>query len=115
MRLGELPDSELVARQIATTPRWLVAHRDYLRRLPKGRRAPRIPEDLLQHNCMGIGFSPTWLFEEELAGGAVQHLLPDWESAASPIHLVTPPERRQSAKVRAFAEHAARTLGSERQ
>lgn len=166
VRLGELPDSGLVARQIATTPRWLVAHRDYLRRLPKGRRAPRVPEDLLQHNCivytevpwrsvwkftagpgaaepigssravrvqgnlqtnssevirssvlagMGIGFSPTWLFEEELAGGAVQHLLPDWESAAIPIHLVTPPERRQSAKVRAFAQHAARTLGSERQ
>jgi len=163
VRLGELPDSGLVARQIATTPRWLVAHRDYVRHLPKGRKAPRTPEDLLHHNCivytevpwrrvwkftagpgaveptgsvrtvqvqgnlqtnssevirssvlagMGIGFSPTWLFEEELASGAVQHLLPEWESATIPIHLVSPPERRESAKVRAFAEHVARTLGS---
>src|SRR6185437_8460538 len=161
VRLGELPDSGLVARQIATTPRWLVAHRDYVRHLPKGRKAPRTPEDLLHHNCivytevpwrrvwkftagpgaveptgsvrtvqvqgnlqtnssevirssvlagMGIGFSPTWLFEEELASGAVQHLLPDWESAEIPIHLVSPPERRQSAKVRAFAEHVTLAL-----
>lgn len=165
VRLGDLPDSGLVARQIATTPRWLVAHRDYLRRLPKGRKAPRTPEDLLLHNCivytevpwrrawkftagagaaepigsartvrvqgnlqtnssevirssvlagMGIGFSPTWLFEEELASGAVQHLLPDWEAAVIPIHLVSPPERRGSAKVRAFAEHVAQALASAR-
>lgn len=165
VRLGELPGSGLVARQIAATPRWLVAHRGYLRGLPKGRRAPRIPEDLLHHNCivytevpwrrvwkftagpgaaepigstravqvqgnlqtnssevirasvlagMGIGFSPTWLFAEELASGAVQRLLPDWESAAIPIHLVTPPERRQSAKVKAFAEHVAQAHGSGR-
>jgi len=148
VRLGELPDSGLVARRIATTPRWLVAHREYLRRLPKGRKMPRVPEDLLHHNCivytevpwrsvwkftagpgapepvgsarsvrvqgnlqtnssevirasvlagMGIGFSPTWLFEDELASGAVQRLLPDWDSAEIPIHLVSPPERRQSA------------------
>lgn len=163
VRLGELADSSLVARRIATTPRWLVAHRDYLRRLPKGRKTPRAPEDLLQHNCivytevpwrsfwkftagpgapepigsvrtvqvqgnlqtnssevirgavlagMGIGFSPNWLFEDELASGEVQHLLPDWESAGIPIHLVSPTERRQSAKVRAFAEHLAQALGS---
>lgn len=161
VRLGDLPDSGLVARQVATTPRWLIAHRDYLRRLPQGRRAPRNPEDLLHHNCivytevpwrrvwkftagpgaaepigstravqvggnlqtnssevirasvlagMGIGFSPTWLFEEELASGVAQHLLPDWNSAVIPVHLVTPPERRQSAKVRAFADHVAQAL-----
>ncbi len=161
VRLGELPDSGLVARRVATTPRWLIAHRDYLRRLPKGMRVPRSPGDLLQHNCivytelqwrgawkftagpgaaepvgsvrtvrvqgnfqtnssevirasvlagMGIAFSPHWLFEEELASGAVLHLLPDWEAAAIPIHLVSPPERRQSAKVRAFAEHIAQAL-----
>jgi DNA-binding transcriptional LysR family regulator len=161
VRLGELADSSLVARRIATAPRWLVAHRDYLRRLPKGRKVPRIPEDLLHHNCivytelpwrsawtftagpgaaeppgsvrtvrvqgnfqtnssevirasvlagMGIAFSPNWLFEEELARGVVQHLMPDWEAAGIPIHLVSPAERRQSAKVKAFAEHVAQAL-----
>ena len=52
VRLGELTDSSLVARRIGTTRRWVVAHRDYLRRLPKGRKPPRTPEDLLQHNCL---------------------------------------------------------------
>lgn len=161
VRLGDLPDSRLVARRIATVPRWVVAHRDYLRRLRWN--VPRSPKDLLYHNCivytevprrdiweltagpgasersasahavrvqgnlqtnsteairsavlagMGVGFSPTWLFEEELARGAVQQLLPGWEAARIPIHLVSPPERSQSAKVRAFAEHVARALAS---
>jgi DNA-binding transcriptional LysR family regulator len=165
VRLGDLPDSSLMARRIATSPRWLIAHRDYLRRLSKG-KTPRAPEDLLGHNCivytevpwrsawtftagpgapepvgsartvrvqgnlqtnssevirssvlagMGIGFSPTWLFDDELASGAVQRLLPDWEAAAIPIHLVSPPERRESAKVRAFAEHVAQALVPARQ
>jgi DNA-binding transcriptional LysR family regulator len=60
---------------------------------------------------MGIGYSPTWLFDEELASGEVQHLLPDWEAAAIPIHLVSPRERRHSAKVNAFAEYVAQAMG----
>jgi DNA-binding transcriptional LysR family regulator len=158
VRLGELPDSSLTARRIGTTRRWLIAHRSYLRKLPKGKQAPRVPEDLAQHNClvytelpwrsswtfaagpgasdpigttrsvrvegnlqtnssevirasvlggMGISYSPTWLFEEELASGEVQRLLPDWEASPIPIHLVSPRERRHSAKVKAFAEHVA--------
>ena len=56
---------------------------------------------------MGIGYSPTWLFEDEVASGELQVLLPDWPAPALPIHLVSPPQRRQSAKVRAFAMHMA--------
>jgi DNA-binding transcriptional LysR family regulator len=162
VRLGEMSDSSLIARRIGTMRRWLVVHRNYLRRLPKGKKAPRTPEDLLQHNClvytevlwrnswtftagpgapepvgatrvvrvegnlqtnssevirasvlagMGIGYSPTWLFDEELASGEVQQLLPDWEAAAIPIHLVSPRERRHSAKVKAFAEYVAKAMG----
>jgi DNA-binding transcriptional LysR family regulator len=161
VRLGDLSDSSLIARRIGTTRRWLVAHRDYLRRLPKGKKAPRAPEDLVHHNClvytevpwrnswtftagvgvpepvgttrvvrvdgnlqtnssevmrasvlagMGIGYSPTWLFDPELASGEVQHLLPDWEAPVIPIHLVSPRERRHSAKVKAFAEYVTRAL-----
>ena len=161
VRLGELQDSGLLARRIGTSPRWLVAHRNYLRRLPNGSKAPRTPDDLARHNCivytelpwrnawtltagpgapepigsarvvrvegnlqtnsseviraatlagMGIGFAPTWLFEAELAHGDVQRLLPDWEAAAIPIHLVSPRERRDSAKVKAFAEHVAKAM-----
>lgn len=54
---------------------------------------------------MGIGYSPTWLFEDELASGELQVLLPQWPAPPLPIHLVSPPQRRESAKVRAFAQH----------
>lgn len=56
---------------------------------------------------MGIGYSPTWLFEDEVANGELQVLLPNWPAPSLPIHLVCPPQRRQSAKVRVFALHMA--------
>jgi DNA-binding transcriptional LysR family regulator len=156
VRIGELADSTLVARRIGTTKRVLIAHRKYLRTLPKGLKPARLPEDLLQLNCivytelatqnawtftagpgapvaagtvvtvraqgnlqtnssevvraavlsgMGIGFSPTWLFEDEMAQGDLQVLMPDWPAHPMPVHLVSPSQRRQSAKVRAFADH----------
>jgi DNA-binding transcriptional LysR family regulator len=54
---------------------------------------------------MGIGFSPTWLFEQEMAQGELQVLLPHWPAPSMPVHLISPSQRRQSAKVRAFADH----------
>ncbi|HEX7814042.1 LysR family transcriptional regulator [Dyella sp.] len=160
VRIGELADSRLVARQVGTSRRGLIAHRTYLRKLPKGIKPPRTPEDLAQHNCivytgssmrnawrlqagagaaepegtgrsvkvegnlqtdssevvrasvlagMGICYTPSWLFDDELASGEVVRLLPDW-SVLSPVHLVTPQERRHSAKVRAFGDHVAASL-----
>lgn len=162
VRIGELGDSSLVARRVGTTQRAVVAAREYLLRLPKGRPLPRVPADLLQHNCivytelatrnawafaagsstateagamqvvrvegnlqtnssevarasvlagMGIGYSPRWLFDAELASGQVQALLPDWPAPDLPIHLVSPAQRRHSAKVRAFGDAVARALG----
>lgn len=160
VRIGELADSSLVARRIGTTQRVLIASRGYLRSLPKGLKAPKVPQDLERHNCivyselatqnawtftagpgaaakegtqvtvraqgnlqtnssevirasvltgMGIGYSPTWLFEDELATGALQVLLPYWPAPSLPIHLVSPPQRRSSAKVQAFAAHLAQS------
>jgi DNA-binding transcriptional LysR family regulator len=57
---------------------------------------------------MGIGYSPTWLFEEEIASGQLLVLLPEWPAPPLPIHLVSPPQRSQSAKVHAFGAHLAR-------
>lgn len=158
VRIGELADSSLVTRRIGTTQRVLLASRRYLSSLPEGLHAPRLPQELLQHNCivyselatqnawtftagpgapaaegsqvtihaqgnlqtnsseairasvlsgMGIGYSPTWLFEDEMASGELQVLLTDWPTPSLPIHLVSPPQRRQSAKVQAFALHVA--------
>lgn len=58
---------------------------------------------------MGIGLSPTWLFEDEIARGELQVLLPDWPAPSMPVHLISPRQRRQSAKVKAFADHLATT------
>lgn len=161
VRIGELPDSSLVARRVGTTRRMLLAHRDYLRSQPREARVLVRPEDLSHHNClvytelasrnawsftagpgasepigttcvvrvegnlqtnssevmrasilsgMGIGYSPTWLLDAEIAQGEVQRLLPDWEALPLPIHLVSPPERRHSAKVKAFAEHVGKEM-----
>ncbi len=60
---------------------------------------------------MGIGFAPTWLFEDEMSRGDLEVLLPDWPAPSMPVHVVSPSQRRQSAKVRAFAEHLATASG----
>lgn len=54
---------------------------------------------------VGIGFSPTWLFEDEMGKGDLQVLLPDWPTPPLPVHLVSASQRRQSAKVKAFTDH----------
>lgn len=46
-----------------------------------------------------------WLFDQELASGEVQQLLPDWAPPTIPIQVVSPRERRHSAKVQASVEH----------
>jgi DNA-binding transcriptional LysR family regulator len=53
----------------------------------------------------GIAYAPLWLFEDALADGRVRMLLPDWQSPSVPIHLVTPPHRQESAKVRALMDY----------
>lgn len=59
---------------------------------------------------MGIGYSPTWLFDDLLASGEVQVLMADWSTRPLPVHLVSPTERRHSAKVRAFGEYMANAV-----
>jgi DNA-binding transcriptional LysR family regulator len=54
---------------------------------------------------MGIVNAPTWLFEDQMDNGELQTLLPEWPAAPLPVHLVSPVQRRNSAKVKAFAEH----------
>ena len=156
VRIGELADSSLIARRVGTMKRSLIASRRYARALPAGQQMPRVPDDLLQHNCivytelatqnawtftagpganvavgtsvtvraqgslqtnssevvraavlsgMGIGYSPSWLFEDQMGEGELQVLLPDWPAAPLPVNLVSPAQRRNSAKVKAFAAH----------
>ena len=150
IRIGDLPDSGLVARRIGVSERVLVAHRSYFERWPGG--APRLehPRDLTAHNCivytegatqnaweflgpsgeieqvrvggnlqtnsseairaaalsgLGVCHAPSWLLADELAGGAVMRLLPDWRGRPSPIHAVFPSHRQHVAKIDAFVSH----------
>ncbi len=59
---------------------------------------------------MGIAHAPEWLIDREIASGEMVHLLPEWQSKPLPIHLVTPPQRRHLAKVKAFADHVEQVL-----
>jgi DNA-binding transcriptional LysR family regulator len=59
---------------------------------------------------VGIAYAPTWLFQDLIDSGEVQVLLPAWQTSPLPLHLVSPPERRHAAKVRAFSDHLAAAL-----
>lgn len=48
IRMGELPDSNLIARQLALIPRHLYASPEYLKVSGK----PSVPADLAQHECL---------------------------------------------------------------
>ncbi len=155
IRIGDLPDSSLLAKKVGITHRCLVASHDYLTSVKKTIGIPRTPADLVKHQCvvytelqrrniwefnardgttegvrvsgnfqsnssiaiyeaglkgMGICYSPTWLFEEEIKSGEIKVLLGDWSMRPLPIHAVYPPQRKHSAKVKAFVEHLSRHL-----
>jgi DNA-binding transcriptional LysR family regulator len=59
---------------------------------------------------LGVTLSPNFLFADALARGDVLRLLPGWFAVPLPIHLLTTPERRGAAKVKAFIEHVAAAL-----
>ena len=56
-------------------------------------------------NGLGVSLSPLWLFRQDLIDGRVVELLKSYSPVALPIHTVTPPDRRQSARVRAFIDY----------
>jgi DNA-binding transcriptional LysR family regulator len=64
IRSGPLPDSGLMARRLGDSGRSIIASPAYLAR----RGTPRVPEDLLQHNCVGFNFrraEPLWPFRRD--------------------------------------------------
>ncbi|PXA92386.1 LysR family transcriptional regulator [Nostoc sp. 3335mG] len=61
IRIGPLLDSPLMARRLAESTRTVVASPAYLAR----HGVPQVPEDLLDHNCLGFNFrraEPRWAF-----------------------------------------------------
>jgi DNA-binding transcriptional LysR family regulator len=74
VRIGELPDSSLVALRVGRTRRVVCASPAYL----AARGTPRTPEDLVGHDCISYpGFSPpdAWTFVRDKA------------TVAAPVHM----------------------------
>lgn len=64
IRFGLLADSGLMARKLGETGRVVVASPDYLVR----RGMPKVPEDLLTHDCLNFNFrraEPVWPFRRD--------------------------------------------------
>lgn len=59
---------------------------------------------------LGIALSPLWLFYDDLKAGRVVAVLQDYTPLSLPIHAVSAPNRRQSARVRAFVDYMADAL-----
>jgi DNA-binding transcriptional LysR family regulator len=59
---------------------------------------------------LGIALSPVWLFSEDLIAGRVVAILQDYNTLSLPIHAVSPANRRQSARVKAFVDFMAQAL-----
>ncbi|TWC20024.1 MULTISPECIES: LysR family transcriptional regulator [unclassified Pseudomonas] len=59
---------------------------------------------------LGIALSPVWLFSEDLNAGRVTAILQDYTAQSLPIHAVSPANRRQSARVKAFVDYMSQAL-----
>lgn len=62
--LGDLPDSDLIARKLSTTNRLLCCAPSYIER----RGLPEKPSDLLHHDCLiyvAPTYKPTWVFSKD--------------------------------------------------
>ncbi|MEX5582965.1 LysR family transcriptional regulator [Pseudomonas lurida] len=59
---------------------------------------------------LGIALSPLWLFYDDLKAGRVVALLQDYTAQSLPIQAVAAPNRRQSARVKAFVDYMADAL-----
>jgi len=59
IRMGELSDSGLIARQLARVPRYLYASPGYLKQAGE----PREPADLSQHQCLSMPRAGAWTLQ----------------------------------------------------
>jgi DNA-binding transcriptional LysR family regulator len=75
IRVGELPDSGLIARPLRPSPRVACASPAYLAR----HGTPQVPADLVQHNCLALLFATgperVWCFPRPDGKGAERVLV----------------------------------------
>lgn len=57
---------------------------------------------------LGIAVNARWLFEDAIAAGQLEHVLPDHEPVRMPIHIVLPPGRYVPARTRSLVDFLSR-------
>lgn len=62
---------------------------------------------------LGIGRSACFMASAHVAERRLQRLLPDWDAGTLPVHVVYPPNRHVSAKLRVFIDWAAALIARE--
>lgn len=60
---------------------------------------------------LGIIMQPEVLLAEDLRVGRLQRVLPDYEAASRPMHVVYLPDRRLTPKLRSFIDFVAQRFG----
>lgn len=65
-------------------------------------------------NGLGIVQAPAFMVREALAEGKLVRMLPDWQRTPLPLHIVYPPNRHLSNKVRVFVDWLAKLLVTSR-
>ena len=110
----------IVYTELATGNEWRFVASDGARVKAGSTRAVRVGGNLRSNSSevaraavmagLGIGYSPDWLFANELQSGEILPLLPEWSAPEVPMHFVSAPNRRRPAKVEAFATLVAEEL-----
>lgn len=72
--------------------------------------AEYLRESVLSH--MGMGHSPRWLYERDLASGRLIEVLQDYVPSPCPISALSPAGRRQTRKAQVFTEFLAEKFRS---
>ena len=58
----------------------------------------------------GIALLPLHMCREDVRGGALVRVLPEWDGRTDPVHIIYLRQKFVPAKVRAFVDHAAHSL-----
>jgi DNA-binding transcriptional LysR family regulator len=61
---------------------------------------------------LGIGQLPTFMVQQHLAAGALRQVLAEWTAIVLPLHVVYPPNRHISNKLRVFVDWIAELFAS---
>lgn len=113
-RPEDLSRHECLSFSHVNTPYWRLERGDETVRVPvAGRVRVNHGQALRVAALQGLGIvqQPAVLLDDDLRAGRLVRLLPEYESPSRPLHLVYPPERYRSLKLRSFIDFVVDRFG----